>query len=297
MSERRATAIEFTDSRARIVAAGARERRRLEAVLHDSAQDRIVALLMRLGSHARRRQHCAQLVPSLDLIIVNAEAMTDELRRIAHGILSPVLASQALAVALRSEPSTARSASASWTTASAWSEQDVEPPSTCAASKRPRRRQARGPGAAATVTLQRLAGELRFTSTARARLRHRGDGGAAPVSSTSVTASRPSAAASTSSGARAGTTARGGPVGDGLALEVGTARSGSLAALRSARDRSGADGRGWADASPPTEPPDHPLGTMSGLTRAPSLYRERWAGPDRRLSRGDRWRTTDATTT
>ena len=104
MSERRATAIELTDSRARIVAAGARERRRLEAELHDSAQNRIVALLMRLGLARETAESAApELVPSLDLMIADAEAMTEELRRIAHGILPPVLASEGVAAALRAE--------------------------------------------------------------------------------------------------------------------------------------------------------------------------------------------------
>ena len=59
VSERRAAASELADSRARIVAAGARERRRLEAELHDSAQNRLVALLMRLGLARERTEQTA----------------------------------------------------------------------------------------------------------------------------------------------------------------------------------------------------------------------------------------------
>ena len=104
VSERRRAEVELADSRARIVAAGARERRRLEAELHDSAQNRIVALLMRLGLARETAESAApELVPSLDLMIADAEAMTEELRRIAHGILPPVLASEGLAAALRAE--------------------------------------------------------------------------------------------------------------------------------------------------------------------------------------------------
>ena len=104
VSERRRAASELADSRARIVAAGARERRRLEAELHDSAQNRLIALLVRLGlAREAAEETSPALVPTLDTVIEDAKAAGDELRRIAHGILPPVLASEGLAPALRAE--------------------------------------------------------------------------------------------------------------------------------------------------------------------------------------------------
>jgi signal transduction histidine kinase len=104
VSERRRAASQLADSRARIVAAGARERRRLEAELHDSAQNRLIALLVRLGlARDAAEEASPALVPTLDAVIEDAKAAGDELRRIAHGILPPLLASEGLAPALRAE--------------------------------------------------------------------------------------------------------------------------------------------------------------------------------------------------
>jgi signal transduction histidine kinase len=104
VSERRRTAMELADSRARIVAAGARERRRVEAELHDSAQNRLIALLARLGLARDAAEETApNLVPALDAMIDDAKAAGDELRRIAHGILPPLLAGEGLSAALKAE--------------------------------------------------------------------------------------------------------------------------------------------------------------------------------------------------
>jgi signal transduction histidine kinase len=104
VSERREAAMEVASSRSRIVAAGAQERRRIEAELHDGAQNRLIGLLMRLGlARDAAQQSSPDLVPALDGLIVDAEEATEELRRIAHGILPPVLSSEGLAAALRTE--------------------------------------------------------------------------------------------------------------------------------------------------------------------------------------------------
>jgi signal transduction histidine kinase len=164
VSERRAAAVELADSRARIVAAGARERRRLEAELHDSAQNRIVALLMRLGlARETAEQSAPELVPTLDLMIADAEAMTDELRRIAHGILPPVLTSEGLAAALRAETVHSAIRVRVVDDGVGRSELDIElAVYLCCLEAIQNAAKHAGRGAAATVTLQQAAGELRF---------------------------------------------------------------------------------------------------------------------------------------
>jgi signal transduction histidine kinase len=104
VSERRRTALELAESRARIAATATRERQRLEAELHDSAQNRLIALLIRLGlARDTAEKTSPDLAAKLDALIEDAEAVSDELRRIAHGILPPLLASDGLAAALRAE--------------------------------------------------------------------------------------------------------------------------------------------------------------------------------------------------
>jgi integral membrane sensor domain MASE1 len=55
VSERRRVALELAESRSRVAAAGAEERHRLERELHDSAQNRLIALQMRLVLARERR--------------------------------------------------------------------------------------------------------------------------------------------------------------------------------------------------------------------------------------------------
>jgi signal transduction histidine kinase len=165
VSERRAAAIELADSRARIVAAAARERRRLEAELHDSTQNRIVALLMRLGLARDTAEHRApELVPSLDLMIADAEAMTEELRRIAHGILPPVLTSEGLAAALRAETVHSAIGVRVLDEGVGRGEQDLElAVYLCCLEAIQNAAKHAGRGAVASVTLRHADGELRFT--------------------------------------------------------------------------------------------------------------------------------------
>jgi signal transduction histidine kinase len=104
VSERRAAASELAESRARILAAGVRERRKLEAELHDSAQNRLIALGIRLGLlRDRAEARSPDLVPALDELIGDTEAMGEELRRIAHGVLPQVLVRDGLVAALKAE--------------------------------------------------------------------------------------------------------------------------------------------------------------------------------------------------
>jgi signal transduction histidine kinase len=73
-------------SRARLVEAVTEERRRLERDLHDGAQQRILAVGMRLRSAQRTLPAESQAHTDLDLAVAALEATIAELRRIAHGI-------------------------------------------------------------------------------------------------------------------------------------------------------------------------------------------------------------------
>jgi signal transduction histidine kinase len=73
-------------SRARLVEAVTQERRRLERDLHDGAQQRVVAVGMRLRSLQRSRSGDAGLQAELDAAVTGLEAIVAELRRLAHGV-------------------------------------------------------------------------------------------------------------------------------------------------------------------------------------------------------------------
>jgi signal transduction histidine kinase len=104
VSERRRAALELVQSRARIAAAGAAERRRLEGELHDSAQNRLVGLQIRLRLAEEGAQRTApEVAAMLAALQDDADAVGDELRRIAHGMSPPRLATAGLVEALRAE--------------------------------------------------------------------------------------------------------------------------------------------------------------------------------------------------
>jgi len=88
-------------SRARIIDAGERERRRLERDLHDGAQQRLVALQIRLAA-ARELAEDEELVKRLDATQRDAEAALEEIRALAHGIYPAELHDLGLVRALRS---------------------------------------------------------------------------------------------------------------------------------------------------------------------------------------------------
>ena len=93
---------EVEESRARIAATADEERRRLERDLHDGAQQRLVALRMRLGlaSELLARDHAsgAELVRQLG---PEAEAALEEMRSLARGVYPAPLADHGVAEALR----------------------------------------------------------------------------------------------------------------------------------------------------------------------------------------------------
>jgi signal transduction histidine kinase len=163
VSERRQATAEAARDRARIRTAGARERRRLEADLHDGAQNRLIALLIRLQlTRDKAQQTSPALVPALDELVDEAQRTTDELRRVARGVLPPTLSSKGVAAALREE--TAHSAVGVSVVGNVGrSEEDIEFAVYlgCLEAVQNAARHA-GPDATVTVTLQRKAGDLLF---------------------------------------------------------------------------------------------------------------------------------------
>jgi signal transduction histidine kinase len=95
---------ELRESRARIVAAGDRERRRRERDLHDGAQQRLLALTYDLRAARALAGDTAEPSVSehLDAAIHAVHAAHEELRELAHGIYPAVLTEAGLARALES---------------------------------------------------------------------------------------------------------------------------------------------------------------------------------------------------
>lgn len=77
---------EVEASRERLLRAGYEERRRLERDLHDGAQQRLVALGMRLRVLQRTSRADATLDAALDAAVAELGTAVAELRRIAHGV-------------------------------------------------------------------------------------------------------------------------------------------------------------------------------------------------------------------
>ena len=109
----RAQLEEVRASRARIVEAGDAERRRVERDLHDGAQQRLVALAMRLetarATIARGRARCSTRRPA------ELRAAIGEVRDLARGVHPPILTELGLAAAHRG-PGRARADPASRST-------------------------------------------------------------------------------------------------------------------------------------------------------------------------------------
>jgi signal transduction histidine kinase len=93
---------ELQDSRARIVAAGDSERRKLERNLHDGAQQHLVALAvkLRLARDAVEDNDAADAIVMIDEIKSDVQTAIAELRALAHGIFPPLLVSGGLFEAL-----------------------------------------------------------------------------------------------------------------------------------------------------------------------------------------------------
>jgi signal transduction histidine kinase len=102
-AELRAQLVLVQESRARIVAAGDEERRRIERDLHDGAQQQLVALALGLRS-AQRRFH-GEVSGEVDEVLGSAVAelqrAVEQLRELAHGVHPPVLTQSGLATALQ----------------------------------------------------------------------------------------------------------------------------------------------------------------------------------------------------
>lgn len=92
---------ELQDSRARIVAAGDSERRKLERNLHDGAQQHLVALAVKLRlARDAVEEDPADAMSMIDEIKGDVQTAIAELRALAHGIFPPLLVSGGLPDAL-----------------------------------------------------------------------------------------------------------------------------------------------------------------------------------------------------
>jgi signal transduction histidine kinase len=98
---------ELADSRARLTQAGDRERRKLERDLHDGAQQRLMAIQIKLRL-VEERIADRELAAELDAIGTQAAESVEELRTLAHGIYPPALRQFGLIDALRAFAMTAQ---------------------------------------------------------------------------------------------------------------------------------------------------------------------------------------------
>jgi signal transduction histidine kinase len=96
---------ELRSSRTRIVEAVQRERRRLEQDLHDGAQQRLMAIQIKLRI-AEQLAPGGDLAELLEEINADAALAVDELRMLARGIYPPVLRDFGPATALRAVAAT-----------------------------------------------------------------------------------------------------------------------------------------------------------------------------------------------
>jgi signal transduction histidine kinase len=102
LEQLRTSLSELSESRARVVTVADEARRGIERDLHDGAQQRLIALRIRLGVAAERLQDVApETAPLLEKLGSEVEETIDDVRALAGGIYPPVLASQGLAGALR----------------------------------------------------------------------------------------------------------------------------------------------------------------------------------------------------
>jgi signal transduction histidine kinase len=93
---------ELRESRARIVASGDAERRRVERNLHDGAQQHLVALAINLRlTKDIVTEDPAGAAEMLAQLAEDVQATIKELRELAHGIYPPLLADNGLGDALR----------------------------------------------------------------------------------------------------------------------------------------------------------------------------------------------------
>jgi len=109
LEELRAQAEDLRESRARIVASGDAERRKVERNLHDGAQQRLVALAVNLRLARDVVTDDAEAAAEmLDALVVEVQETVQELRELAHGIYPPLLVDGGLMPALRAAASRSR---------------------------------------------------------------------------------------------------------------------------------------------------------------------------------------------
>jgi signal transduction histidine kinase len=101
-AELRARVEELSGSRARVIEAGQRERQRLERNLHDGAQQRLIALSLRLSMLEKRLPAEPTLKHELDTARHEIALSLEELRDVARGIHPAVLSGHGLTVAVES---------------------------------------------------------------------------------------------------------------------------------------------------------------------------------------------------
>jgi len=101
-AELRARVEELRGSRARVIEAGQKERQRLERDLHDGAQQRLIALSLRLSLLERRLADAPEARQELDAARREIALSLEELRDVARGIHPAVLSGHGLAVAVES---------------------------------------------------------------------------------------------------------------------------------------------------------------------------------------------------
>jgi signal transduction histidine kinase len=101
-AELQASLAEVRASRARVVEAGRRERRRLERDLHDGAQQRLIGVSMRLGILESRLGADPPMRRAVSEAKQEVATSLSELRDIARGLYPAVLSGHGLAVALDS---------------------------------------------------------------------------------------------------------------------------------------------------------------------------------------------------
>jgi signal transduction histidine kinase len=92
---------ELITSRARIVAASDEARRRIERDLHDGAQQRLVALALRLRSAAAAPHESEEIRTEITEVAAGLTDVIDELREICRGIHPAILSRGGLRLALR----------------------------------------------------------------------------------------------------------------------------------------------------------------------------------------------------
>jgi signal transduction histidine kinase len=106
LDELRKQADELRQSRARVVASGDAERRRVERNLHDGAQQHLVAMAVNLRLARDIMTDDAEAAGEmLDQLADDVKNTIQELRELAHGIYPPLLADSGLGEALRAAAS------------------------------------------------------------------------------------------------------------------------------------------------------------------------------------------------